>query len=108
MSIWFLKISCVCLGLLFSNADHLVFSRITISPTNAEFISIYNPRDESIDLSDYYITDATKVSQSKYYYNINTEFDYWSGHFLDFIARFPDGQIINSNETLILKPLFQS
>ena len=54
-------------GLLIPNADHLVFSRITINPTEAEFISIYNPRNESIDLSDYYVTDATKSSDGKFY-----------------------------------------
>jgi len=92
----------LCISILFGNADHLVFNRISIQPTDAELISIYNPTSESIDLSDYYITDATKNSQNKYYYNINTEADYWSNRFDDFIARFPENQIIGANETLVL------
>ena len=92
----------LCISILFGNADHLVFNRISIQPTDAELISIYNPTSESIDLSDYYITDATKNSQNKYYYNINTEANYWSNRFDDFIARFPENQIIGANETLVL------
>ena len=100
MFIRFLKISCLCFGLLFSNADHLVFSRITMNPTEAEFVSIHNPTTDPVDLSNYYITDAT--SSNKYYYKITSATDYWSGHPLDFIARFPNGYTIESNETLIL------
>ena len=54
------------IGVCFSNTNHLVFSRVTISPTEAEFVSIYNPTNDSINLSDYYITD------SDLYYNLPT------------------------------------
>ena len=87
---------------LLSDADHLVFDRITIEPTNAELISIYNPTNETIDLSDFYITDATKTSTGDYYYNITHGDSYWSNSFSDFIARFPDNYSIAGNETLIL------
>ena len=87
---------------MLSDTDHLLFSRITIQPTEAEFISIYNPTSESIDVSDYYITDATKSSTSDYYYNITQGSDYWSNNFSDFIARFPENYLIESNQTLIL------
>ena len=56
----------VLVGLIYTNTDHLVFNRITIEPTEAEFISIYNPTSDSIDLSDYYITDSNN------YYNLRT------------------------------------
>ena len=85
-----------------ADANHLVFSRVTIQPTEAEFISIYNPTSESVDLSDYYITDATKTSTGDYYYNITQGSDYWSNSFSDFIARFPESYLIESGETLIL------
>ena len=89
-------------AILLSDADHLVFDRITIQPTNAELISIYNPTNEAIDLSDFYITDATKTSEDKYYYNITHGDSYWSNSFSDFIARFPDNYLIEGNETIIL------
>ena len=65
----YIKLSFICTGILFSNADHLIFNRITIQPTEAELIAIYNPTNQSIDLSNYYITDATKSSDDAYYYN---------------------------------------
>ena len=83
-------------GLVYAGADHLVFNRITISPTDAEFISIYNPTSEPIDLSDYYITDSNT------YYNLPSGSDFWSGSLFDFIARFPDGRSIESNDSLII------
>ena len=47
---------CIC-SILLADADHLVFSRITIKPDNAELISIRNPTSESISLNNYYISD---------------------------------------------------
>ena len=48
------------LSLTAGAADHVIFSKIVIKPTNAEMVAIYNPTNEPIDLSDYYITDATQ------------------------------------------------
>ena len=93
-------ISSLCF--LLSNSDHIVFSRVSIQPTDAELVSIHNPTSESIDLSNYYITDASRSSQNKFYYKINTQNDYWSGQYNDFIARFPENYSIAPNETLIL------
>ena len=46
----------IVLGFCFSDANHLIFNRITLKPTNAEFVSIYNSVDnQEIDLSNYYI-----------------------------------------------------
>ena len=64
MNRYLIYTSLIISGLVWAGADHLVFNRITISPTNAEFVSIYNPTSESIDLSDYYITDSNN------YYNL--------------------------------------
>ncbi len=96
MNRYLIYILLVISGLVWAGADHLVFNRITISPTDAEFISIYNPTSESIDLSDYYITDSNN------YYNLPSGSDFWSGSLFDFIARFPGGQSIGSNEYLII------
>tara|TARA_B100002052_G_scaffold296354_1_gene324591 strand:- start:1366 stop:3159 length:1794 start_codon:yes stop_codon:yes gene_type:complete len=90
------------LGLVVADTNHLVFTRVTIQPTEAEFIAIYNPTGEPIDLSDYYITDATKSNTGDYYYNITQGSDYWSSNFSDFIARFPDSYSIESEQTIIL------
>ena len=62
----------ILIGVCLSNTNHLVFSRVTISPTEAEFVSIYNPTNDNINLSDYYITD------SDLYYNLPTNENYWN------------------------------
>ena len=86
----------IVFGVVCAGADHLVFDRITVTPTDAEIISIYNPTSVPIDLSDYYITDSNN------YYNLPSGSDFWSGNVSDFIARFPESQFIAPNESLIL------
>ena len=68
---------------------HLIFTEIVLQPSAGEYVTIKNPTASPVDLSDYYITDATDVAGSKYYYNITGGADYWSGSGSDFIARFP-------------------
>ena len=94
-------------------ADHLVFSRVTITPTNAEFVSILNPTNNPINLSNYYITDS--VIDDNLYYNLPTGDNYWSESIssttFDFMAKFPSISIA-PNDSLILgfhtSDLFQS
>ncbi len=70
--------------------DHLLISELVLQPADGEYILITNPTSSSINLSDYYLTDATDTTNQKYYYNLPTGMDYWSGGSTDFIARFPD------------------
>ena len=44
--------------LLSQDLDHIIFSRVTITPTEAEMVAIYNPADTSINLLNYYLTDS--------------------------------------------------
>ncbi len=74
-------------------ADHLIFKQIAIAPKAAEMVIIQNPTNAGINLGDYYITDASSGSQGKFYYNLPSFADYWSGGISDFIARFPDMNI---------------
>ena len=96
MRLYCFKIFFICFSVLLSNTDHLLFSRITITPNNAELISIYNPTDQTIELSDYYITD------SNLYYNISSGQNFWSGSPLGFIARFPDQYSIEPGDYLTI------
>ena len=94
----------IVLGLSFSSSDHLIFNRITIIPDNAEFVSIYNPTEQTINLSDYYITDNPSSID---YYNLPEDtnsgaIDNWSVTPFHFIARFPSGVTIEPSESLIL------
>ena len=47
----------VSISFLIADADHIIFSRITTTPNDAEMVSIYNPTSESINLSNYYLSD---------------------------------------------------
>ncbi len=85
---------------LMAQADHILFYRVVLTPTNGEMVSLVNPTGATVDLSDYYLTDAVKVSSGKFYYNLPDSTDYWSTSFSDFIARFPSGSSIASGDTL--------
>ena len=96
--LWF-----VFLPILFLMAqDHVVISEIVLQPGNAEYIKISNPTDNPIDLSNYYLTDATDTANQKYYYNLPNATNYWSGTGSDFIARFPQGFIIAAKSEIII------
>ena len=77
-------------GLVFGQADHLVFSEVVLTPSDGEYVEITNPTANDIDMSDYYLTDATDGSGNAYY-NLPSGSGYWSGSGFDFICRFPAG-----------------
>ena len=81
-----------------TDGDHLLLSEIVVTPTAGEFIEIHNPTGVSIDLSDYYLTDATFAPGGTYYYNIVTGSNAGGGGFGDFHARFPSGAAIAPGE----------
>ena len=77
-------------GLVFGQADHLIFSEVVLTPSDGEYVQITNPTANDIDMSDYYLTDATDGSGNAYY-NLPSGSGYWSGSGFDFICRFPAG-----------------
>ena len=77
----------------------LLLSEIVVTPTAGEFIEIHNPTTETIDLDNYYVTDATYASGGVYYYNIVTGSDAGGGGYGDFHARFPTGATIAPGES---------
>ncbi len=77
--------------------DHIIVTEFVVTPTAGEFVEIYNPTDAAIDLSNYYITDATFAGGETYYYKI-VEGNGGGGTFNDFNARFPDGATIAPGE----------
>ena len=73
--------------------DHLIFTELVLQPSAGEYVVIKNPTASAVNLSDYYISDATDGANGKYYYKLPGGADYWSGSGSDFIARFPDTSI---------------
>lgn len=76
--------------LLFGAPDHLYMSELVLFPSQAEYVAITNPTNQSIQLDGYYLTDATDTANGKYYYNLPSGTDFWSESSSDFMARFPD------------------
>ncbi len=94
--------SCLVLLLLASMAaaqspGHLLITEFAVTPTVGEFVEIYNPTDAAIDLTSYYITDATFAGGSTFYYKI-VEGGGGGGGFGDFHAQFPAGAMIAAGE----------
>ncbi len=77
--------------------DHLLITEFAVTPTSGEFIEIYNPTADSIDLTNYYITDATFANGGTFYYQI-VEGGGGGGSFGDFHAQFPAGAKIGPGE----------
>ena len=88
------------LSFLFSEADHVIFSKITITPNNAEMVAIHNPTEEAINLSNYYLSDAEYSLIGRNYYNLPSGNDFWSTFSSDFFVKFPENYIINAGQTI--------
>jgi hypothetical protein len=87
---YFIIILTIISTILFSaNADHLLLTGVSVRPLEAQMFIITNPTTSNIDLTDYYITDATKNSDGNFYYKLPSGVSYWSESFLDFFTRFP-------------------
>lgn len=82
---------------LWAQAAPLYLTEFAVTPTAAEMAEIYNPGPETVDLSNYYITDATFQGGGTYYYNIVIGLP-GGGSFGDFTARFPAGATIAPGE----------
>lgn len=76
----------------------LLMTEVVITPTAGEYIEIFNPNSVAVSLSDVYLTDATFAGGPAFYYNIVTGANAGGGGFGDFLARFPDGAMINPGE----------
>jgi hypothetical protein len=83
----------------FGQADHIVFSEVVLTPSDGEYVEITNPTANDIDMSDYYLTDATDGSGNAYY-NLPSGTGYWSGSSSDFICRFPSDYSLSAGVSI--------
>ena len=77
---------------------HLLISELVVLPSDGEFIEIFNTTDTLVELSDFYLTDATYAPGNNFYYNIVLGSNAGGGDNFDFHARFPQGAVIQPNE----------
>lgn len=88
------------LSMGFALGQHLLITELVVTPTDGEFIEIMNPTSETIDLSNYYITDATNTGSGIIYCYIVSDSSRAGGGGTtgDFHAKFPDGATIGPGE----------
>jgi hypothetical protein len=84
----------------------LLLTEISTTGTDQEYVEIYNPGAQDVDLSDYYLTDANYNSADQYYYRIGegnpSQTTVGGGAYYDFHARFPDGYSIAAGDTIVI------
>ena len=88
------------LSFVLGQVDHVIFTEVVLTPSDGEYVRISNPTSLAVDLSDYYLTDATDASSNKYYYNLPTGENFWSGSSSDFIGRFPSGFTLEAGASI--------
>jgi hypothetical protein len=88
-------------ALLSAGPDHLYMTELVLLPNKAEYVQITNPTNQTIQLGDYYLTDATDTANGKYYYNLPSGEDFWSGLSSDFVARFPNMSIAPGQSLIV-------
>jgi len=87
-----------------TDPPHLLLSEVCVQGSSSEFIEIYNPTDEAVELDNYYLTDAVYNNQA--YWRLPEgnpdQTTVGGGDFGDFNARFPAGMVIEPGQTLTI------
>ncbi len=76
--------------------DHVIVSEFVVDPTEGEFIEIYNPTSDSVDLSHHYVTDD--IGGNNNAYTTIVQAGYEVGSSSDFMVKFPDGTKIGPGQ----------
>jgi hypothetical protein len=82
--------------------DHLLiteFSNRPNTPLNNEFVEIYNGTGATVDLSNYYLTDAPYQGDNDY---VNIVDGTFTPIGYDFLAKFPDGATIENGQYIVV------
>ena len=89
--------------------DHIVFTEVVLTERSGvpglgcEYIELANPGATEVDLSDVFLTDATRITQPTQYYEIVTGSAAGGGGTAgDFHCRFPQGATIAPGDTILI------
>ena len=85
----FVTISGLLVGSSLFAQGHILVTEFVVTPTAGEFIEIYNPTSDSVDLSHHYVTDAVSNNDNNYVTIVEGDFGVSSSS--DFMVKFPDG-----------------
>ena len=84
---------------LSQTSTHILINEFCVAPTSGEFIEIYNPSEQDIDLTDYYLTDAISHNDNDYVNLVDSSYTAFGS---DFLSRFPVNQKIVPNGCLVI------
>lgn len=85
------------------DAKKLLFQTVCVTGNAQEYLAIYNPNAEAVDLSNYYVTDAIHIPDTYYLYIVNRSAGLaGGGTFFDFHLRFPAGASIAAGDTIAI------
>ena len=87
---------------LAAQTDHLLMTEVVLQPSAGQYVKIFNPTAGTVDLTNYYLSDATDTVNQRYYYRLPSGSDYWSLAGSDFIARFPAGLLLAPQAEIII------
>lgn len=82
----------------------LLLTEVCTIGSDQEFIEIWNPSLQTVNLGDYYLSDAVYSPNNTGYWNmggaVRNSDTIGGGAFTDFTARFPDGFVIAAGDTI--------
>jgi hypothetical protein len=89
-------------------ADHLLITELAVTPTDGEFVEIFNPTPDTLSLANYYLSDFVLKFEGEID-NINNYWHVTDGRLIpdpnfpnDFLAHFPEGTRILPGETFVI------
>ncbi len=86
------------------NPPKLLLTEVCVMGTTHEFVEIYNPTNEAVELDNYYLTDAVYNTQA--YWRLPEgnpqQSTIGGGDFYDFHARFPADAVIQPGQSLTI------
>ena len=83
-----------CSAACLDPTNHLLLSEVAVQPTVGEFVEIYNPTLQTVDLSDVYLADRNT-------YYLVTQGPVSTGA-TDFVAQFPPGAAVASQSFVVV------
>ncbi|MFQ5674524.1 MAG: lamin tail domain-containing protein, partial [bacterium] len=92
----FLLLSVLVLATNLLAQDHILITEFVVTPTAGEFIEVYNPTSDSVDLGHHYVTDAVSNNNNHYTTIVQGGFAVQSSS--DFMVKFPDGTKIGPGQ----------
>ena len=81
--------------------NHVVISEVGVAPPGGEFIELWNPTSQAVDLSQYYLSD------NAIYHGIAADAGFLPDAATpgtDFLVRFPSGTMLAAGATIVIAP----